>query len=134
MANSESNYCNVLQLWGNDSSEMHVVILILEIRTLYGFNIAIVNTLLDSLFNGPEKILISTIPDNPEEAVCFKVLIDLEGVIIRCIGLLAVSANSGRETLNVRPVSKQINHTISSYEIRSNQLSKTPVRLPAETT
>ncbi|KAF8493889.1 hypothetical protein F5888DRAFT_1636319 [Russula emetica] len=42
----------------------------------------------------PEKNIISTIPDNPEEATFFKILIDVVGLVVCRIGLLAVSTNS----------------------------------------
>ena len=48
-------------------------------------------------------------------------------------GLEAISGNSGREAVCVWPTRNQ-NHNANKIREGTNQLSKTPVRLPTETT
>lgn len=78
----------------------------------------IISKLLYSILNWPKKILISTIPSDSDEAACFKLLIDIEGLVVRRIGLLTTSTNSRGEALNIRPVLKQINHNLKDKNLR----------------
>ena len=59
--------------------------------------------LLNSVLNQAKDILIPIIPNNPNEAVCFKITIDIEGLVVGYVGLLAVSADPRCEALNIWP-------------------------------